>query len=134
MNGPNCGASLADGQAFCAYCSKQTCNQSASTVSIQTPMRTADPSAQTVAIQLDMTKDTLVQQVKEALAADHEVESELGRGGMVVVVRAKGRQLDRMLPSRSSNGVATFCDRQTRCAAFSWAFHQREVTLPVTRN
>ena len=136
MNCPHCGTAVPDGSAFCTYCGKATGEATGSTVAVETPRRSADPSAQTVAIQLDMTEDTLFQQVKEALSADYEVESELGRGGMAVVFRATERQLNRVVALKvvtpEMAGAAETGERFRREARLAAALEHPSI-LPIFR-
>jgi serine/threonine-protein kinase len=74
--------------------------------------------------------------VRRALAADYEVESEVGRGGMAVVFRARERELDRLvalkvLPPELAP-VATVADRFKREARLAASLDHPNI-IPVYR-
>ena len=78
MNCFRCGTVVPDGTRFCAQCG-------------------ADVSAEARAGQSEQQRsaDGLLEIARTRLAADYDVERELGRGGMAVVLRAVERELQR---------------------------------------
>ena len=76
MNCFRCGTLVGDDTRFCSNCG-------------------ADVSGETRAAGSGSVSDGLLEQARSLLAADYEVERELGRGGMAVVFRAVERELQR---------------------------------------
>ncbi len=73
-----CGTSVSAGSTFCANCGNQISGPAAGTSTL-----TRDSEA------------ALLESVRQALAADYDVDREIGRGGMAVVFRARDMELDR---------------------------------------
>ncbi|HEX8851621.1 MAG TPA: protein kinase [Gemmatimonadaceae bacterium] len=77
MNCFRCGAPVQDGTRFCAQCG-------------------ADVSAETQRVRSgERRPDGILETVRERLSGTYDVERELGRGGMAVVLRAVERELQR---------------------------------------
>lgn len=74
-----CGTLVPEGSRFCLSCGAQVTDPGAATVVASPP------------------QDPLLEQLRTALAADYEVERELGRGGMAIVYRAREKELRRIV-------------------------------------
>ena len=107
MNCAKCGADFAPGAAFCAACGATV----------------TDPGAATVVLATAEEQDQLLVRLRRELAADYEVEKELGRGGMAVVYRAREIELRRLValkvlpPGMGSPDMAERFRREARMAA-----------------
>ena len=114
-----CGTSAADNSRFCAVCGA----------------RMTDPAAATVVANPPPAEE-LVQSVRRALAAEYEVEREIGRGGMAVVFRARDKELERtvalkVLPPELAP-LATVADRFKREARLAASLDHPNI-IPVYR-
>jgi eukaryotic-like serine/threonine-protein kinase len=101
-----CGTSVSANSRFCVVCGSQV---------------SADPATTTVAAS---DGDAHLSAVKRAVAAEYDVERELGRGGMAIVYKAREVELDRpvalkVLPPELApvTGVSERFKREARLAA-----------------
>jgi serine/threonine protein kinase len=106
MNCPRCSAELPDNSRFCSHCGHSVTDPGSSTARISTAVET----------------DQLLATLRHDLAADYDVEKELGRGGMAVVYRAVEKELQRtvalkVLPPGTGGQMAERFRREARMAA-----------------
>ncbi len=117
-----CGTVVSANSRFCVNCGSQITDPAAA-------------SAGTLAL-TQAGEAQLLTSVRRALAADYEVECEIGRGGMAVVFKARDTELDRpvalkVLPPELAP-VATVADRFKREARLAAALDHPNV-IPVYR-
>jgi len=122
---------------YCAQCG--TVVSANSRFCVGCGARVTDPGAAAGSGTLTLTpngEEQLLVSVRRALAADYDVERELGRGGMAVVFKARDKELDRpvalkVLPPELAP-VATVADRFKREARLAASLDHPNV-IPVYR-
>ena len=122
---------------FCAQCGTLVSANSRFCVACGT--RVTDPDAGSRPGTLALTQpaeEQLLGSVRRALAAEYDVERELGRGGMAVVFKARDKELDRTLALKvlplELTPVATVADRFKREARLAASLDHPHI-IPVYR-
>ncbi len=127
MDCARCGTPVASGNRFCPNCGFEVTDPGSATVSVgagqangQTRLARTTPEA--MAAHAAAEDDALLRQLKKEMAADYDVEKELGRGGMAVVYKAVERDLQRpvalkVLPPGTGKHMAERFKREARMAA-----------------
>ncbi len=125
-----CGATLTSGTAFCAQCGWQVTDPGMATVAVATADQATVTQAPPAAGEATLVEaagavpvDPFLLQLRKELAADYDVDKELGRGGMAVVYRAVERELHRQVaikvlpPGMGGGEMAERFRREARLAA-----------------
>ncbi len=122
---------------FCAQCGTLVSANSRFCVACGT--RVTDPNGGARAGTLTLTQpaeEQLLTSVRRALAAEYDVERELGRGGMAVVFKARDKELDRTVALKvlplELMPVATVADRFKREARLAASLDHPHI-IPVYR-
>ncbi len=117
---PDCAAVLPEGARSCGACGWKAAEPGTRVLTSDTPSPGTGPHDKTLLVG---ERDILLERLREELAADYEVESELGRGGMAVVYRAVERELHRVValkvlpPGMGGSDMAERFRREARMAA-----------------
>ncbi len=128
MNCARCGTPVASGNRFCANCGFEVTDPGSQTALVGAEgrasgqARTARTTPEALAAMATAEDDALLRQLKKEMAADYDVEKELGRGGMAVVYKAVERDLQRpvalkVLPPGTGGQMAERFKREARMAA-----------------